>query len=536
MLLIYLNIQQRRNAGILWFPAMKMMNILHLSDFHVNKENHNEISELCNNIADSITKLGEGSYPDMVLVTGDLTEQGNSDEYKWFEEEFEKMLELSPFKKVKYTMFVPGNHDFSWQIEDTRTQSFENLCEKLEKGLSRLDSNKQEKLDKNLVKHVLIVGEEKDLLVIGMNSMKIDSKDKPGLGFFSKEQLRLVGEIVQKYKQNRRKKLQIMVAFHHHILPVAAVERETYERKEKYSMTLDARRAINTFLDNEVEFAVHGHQHQPSMVTWKDDERKDNNILHVISAGCLAGRMYAGEGARNSFMLYTIKNNMVIVNKAESSENDADQYVWSSVTYEDNQEILSLESNKETKELVQNNMCENMSIIHREIGELKTINKKRILSLAEQDDQWINRADQMGALTIKGLVEKLVDSIADDGSVAYEVNINGRYRTSTLATVLECMNDIRLLPEEDLLIMQHKLFSLKELFVPLNEADDVIEKNEEDKPAWGIDEAPSVWTTSKALIALFMTKFKPNESEQQSIAESVVWLAEQAYNDAMSLR
>lgn len=325
------------------------------------------------------------------------------------------------------------------------------------------------------------------------------------------------------YSVQGSKKLQIMVAFHHHLVPVAVLERDTLENRDKYSITIDARRAINAFLDKSVDFAVHGHQHQPSMVTWKDDERKDNRVLHIISAGCLAGKLYAGEGARNSFMLYSIKDDKVIVNKAESAENDSDIYVWSKVEYPDVQEVSPIEKKIISKVPV---------MTPEGAEEPKVINRKRILTLAEQDDQWINRADQIGALTIRGLVENLVNSIADDGSVAYEVNTKGRYRTSTLATVLECMNDIRLLPEEDLRIMQRKLLSLKDVFIPLEEADDVISKEKEDQPAWGIDEAPSVWTTSKALSALFITRYKPDsEQEEKSISESVTWLADQAYED-----
>lgn len=498
------------------------MNILHLTDFHISKQNHHHFDELCQSIGDAVNDIGKESYPDIILVTGDLTEVGNQDEYKWFKEGFKKMLDLEPFHKTRYVMIVPGNHDFSWEVEETRDENFRHLCNEIEMGLSSLDKSNQNGANKNLVKHIFIEQKNKNILLIGMNSMKIDSKDTPGLGFFSKEQLRIVESIIDFYKAQNSKKLQVMVAFHHHLVPVAVLERDTLENRDKYSITIDARRAINSFLDNSVEFAVHGHQHQPSMVTWKDDERKDDKVLHIISAGCLAGKLYAGEGARNSFMLYSIKDDKVIVNKAESSENDADKYVWSNVEYLDMQKVSSTQ-----------NILANEVLIESTQEELvKTINKKRILSLAEQDDQWINRADQIGALTIRGLVENLVDSIADDGSVAYEVNIKGRYRTSTLATVLECMNDIRLLPEEDLKIMQKKLLSLKDEFIPLDATDDVVSKNKEDQPAWGIDEAPSVWTTSKALSALFVTKYKPDsEEEQKSIAESVTWLANQAYSD-----
>lgn len=492
------------------------MNILHLSDFHIRKENRSSYNDLCKNINDAIgkasTKYNQKLDPEIVLVTGDFTETGNGDEYKWFKDGFLKLLQLSYFNNVKYVMLVPGNHDFSWAVEETRADNYINMCKDLEKGLSSVDNqNLQIEANDNLIKHIYIEGENKNLLLIGMNSMKIDSPGKPGLGYFSKDQLRIVANIISEYKKDEFAKTQIFVAFHHHLLPVAVVERDTLENTSKYSITLDARRALNSFLENNVEFAVHGHQHQPSMVTWKDDERKQENVVHVIAAGCLAGKEYAGEGARNSFMLYSINDNDVVVYKAQTTNSDSDEYEWDKVRYLD----LCTKPVQEELESVKS----------------KKINKKRIITLAEQDDQWIAQVDAMSPLTIKGLVEKLVESIDEEGAVAYDVNTKRRYRSSTLATVLECMADIRLLPEEDLLIMQKKLLRLKDQFNPLEPADDVIEKEEEDKPAWGIDEAPSVWTTSKALSALFSTKYQPTKEEEQDIAASVEWLARQVYAD-----
>lgn len=493
------------------------MKILHLSDFHIRKENRFEYDELCKNINDAIGKANKkydlDLNPNIVLVTGDFTETGNADEYKWFKEGFSKLLQLSCFSNVEYVLLVPGNHDFSWSLEETRADNYVNMCKELEKGLSVVaDEDLQRVANDNLIKHIYIKSDNKGLLLIGMNTMKIDSPKKPGLGYFSKEQLRIVADIISEYKKKEISKTQIFVAFHHHLLPVAVVERDTLDDTHKYSITLDARRALNTFLENNVEFAVHGHQHQPSMVTWKDDEREEENVVHVIAAGCLAGKAYAGEGARNSFMLYSVNDNDVAVYKAQTTNNDSDEYEWDKVTYLDSY-IKTVQKESEL------------------IKPIEKINKKRIITLAEQDDQWITQVDAMSPLTIKGLVEKLVDSIDEEGAVSYEVNAKRRYRTSTLATVLECMADIRLLPEEDLLIMQRKLLRLKDEFTPLEPADDIIKKGEEDKPAWGIDEAPSVWTTSKALTALFSTNYHPTPEEEKDIAASVEWLAKQSYED-----
>ena len=498
------------------------INILHLSDFHISSQNRDKFSALCENINDALKDKGEKYYPQVVLVTGDFTEEGNADQFKWFKEGFQGMLTLACFSHVEYVLLLAGNHDYSWSVKETRQDEYLRLCSEIEKGIKKNGVDEANRIN---IKYASIEQGKKIVLIVGLDTMKIDSPEWPGIGYFTKEQLRSFSDFVQKFRENNKKMVQIFVAFHHHLVPVSALERDTLDNPKKFSMTLDARRAIDEFINNGVEFAVHGHQHQPSMITWRNDEKKDKKDLHIISAGCLAGKLYAGDVAGDSFMLYSVCDNSVTVNQATTSRFDADKFEWNAFEYFDEPE-----ESLERPDLQIADACymENLSNNYNNWS----VDRKRILLLAEQDDRWINKADQVGPLTIKGLVEKLVNSIADDGSVAYEVDTQKRYRTSTLATVLECMNDIDLLPKEDLLIMQRKLFSLKEHFEPIEESDDIITKKEEDIPAWGIDEAPSVWTTSKALTALFKTEFKPDSKEdEKSIIESVMWLANQAYSN-----
>lgn len=483
---------------------MILKNILHLSDFHINKDNKDNFEELASSINDAISNKGVEYYPDLVIVTGDLTESANQDEFKWIREGLQNMLKKSCFNHVEYIMLLAGNHDYSWAVSETRSESFEFLCNKIEKGIETINVQNSN----YRIKWAFLNGYGKKILVVGMDSMQIDSPEWPGIGFFSKEQLRKVCEIIQEQQAAYGDSIQVFVAFHHHLVPVSVMERDTYLDPKKFSITLDARRAINYFLNSKVDFAIHGHQHQPSMITWKDDTRKDNSELHIISAGCLAGKMYAGESSRSSFMLYSVCDDKVIINQAETAQFDSEVFEWQTFVYPDRVDQVFSEKKEDT------------------------LNRNRIINLAEQDDRWINQADKAGALTIRELIGRLVNSIADDGSVAYEIGIKKRYRTSTLATVLECMADIGLLPKEDLHIMQRKLLDLKYHFTPIENNDDTIEKYSEDTHAWGIDEAPSVWTTSKALSALFNTNYEPvSEEEKKDISESVIWLANQAYEN-----
>lgn len=494
------------------------MYLLHLSDLHVCEENKRNFLSICDSIIEALNNYPGGAvYPEVLLITGDYTNSGTFEDLsEVFSTFFDKKLKTSPvFANIEYTILVPGNHDYPWgKSEVKRTRPFETLVKLYMRGSSINNEFLQKRMEDHFMQHAYKEFGTYRVLIIGMNSMKIDSEERPGIGYFDKDQLLLVKDVVNYYRNSNANPLYTFVAFHHHILPVSFVERDTLDNKHKYSLTLDARRAIDTFLECGVQFALHGHQHQPSMLTVSDDLGKHaNQCLHVLSSGCLTDANGFNDSGRRSFLLYEIEENTVKVRLAETAREDADKFNWDQpVTYYLNE----------------------FSRPH--------IDKKRIRDWAEKDNKWVNQAeeansfssdDEAGNVSITELVDMLVDGIHDDGSVAYYAGKKERYRTSTLATVLECVSEIDLFPQEDILVMQKKLMRLRDdeqEVIRINDTDDVIQKSPEDAPAWGIDEAPSVWTTSKALSALFLTKYVPqNKEEEQKLRDSVLWLANQQY-------
>ena len=130
------------------------------------------------------------------------------------------------------------------------------------------------------------------------------------------------------------------------------------------------------------------------------------------------------------------------------------------------------------------------------------------------------------------MADGLLNAIKDDGSVSYLIGTDGRYRTTPLATVIETLYDVDILPKDVLNVMQDKLYSYRDEFEPFNiNEDDVIIKNEEDMDAWSVDEGPSVWTTSKAVYTLIKTKYykRCNNEQKEGILNAMNWLVKQAY-------
>lgn len=161
--------------------------------------------------------------------------------------------------------------------------------------------------------------------------------------------------------------------------------------------------------------------------------------------------------------------------------------------------------------------------------------KKLVFDYIATADSWINLDDALGEINIRDLTTPLINSINDDGGVSYVLETSERYRASTTATVLEMLDDVNLLPANAVHHMQDHLYWLRDNFTPLSTEDDKITKASEDSDAWGIDEAPSVWTTSKVIISLMATRFTRRDcitqKQRADLRDSVYWLAGQAYSD-----
>lgn len=311
------------------------MNILHISDLHFEmSQSKNEI-KMEEKIDEILGRLESDFLPEILLITGDFTNSGSANEFNNVKETLENFKNYDSLKQIQHYVFVPGNHDFTWQEnnidldEKQRKVNYENFVGIMLNNQIKLNNqNLQEKLDEYMIQHYIgqIANSDKYFLLIGMNSMLIDSQKRAGQGYFSKSQLNVVKRLIQYYK--KKKELVVMVAFHHHIIPVSCVERGTLENADKFSLTLDARRVIDFLLDNNIKFAVHGHQHQPSIVTWKDDIKDAKKELHIISNGSISAKKeQLGDYMKNSFMLYHVEKDALTVRHFSNSGADRDTFV-----------------------------------------------------------------------------------------------------------------------------------------------------------------------------------------------------------------
>ncbi|MGD9101518.1 MAG: metallophosphoesterase, partial [Anaerolineae bacterium] len=113
-------------------PAPKpgpIVNVLHISDIHRGKEAPISNRVLQGKLMDDIrrtydednARLGPDEPrlgpPDIIVVSGDLTQKAHPDEYKLAREFLEGLLELVDGQRHRVVL-VPGNHDVNWALSE----------------------------------------------------------------------------------------------------------------------------------------------------------------------------------------------------------------------------------------------------------------------------------------------------------------------------------------------------------------------------------------------------------------------------------
>lgn len=217
--------------------------IAHISDLHISKSDFDE--DIFTQAVNEINHLN----PDMVILTGDITEHGY---YKEFEQA-KRYLEM-----IEPPLFVvPGNHD----SRNLGYQTFEELFGERSWKLT-MDGN---------------------FTVIGLDSSSPD-ESRGHIGhpqhLWLEHQL---DECVIKEQFS-------VVALHHHVVPIPQTGRER-------NVLSDAGDVLKTLTTHEVDMVLSGHKHVPNI--WKI-----NNTI-VVNAGSLSSIKLRGKNM-NSYNVYNI--------------------------------------------------------------------------------------------------------------------------------------------------------------------------------------------------------------------------------------
>lgn len=219
--------------------------VAHISDLHVCKLEFDE--EVFMNAVSEINHL----QPDMIILTGDLTNNGYYKEYQQAAK-YLKMFEAPIF-------VVPGNHD----ARNLGYQTFEELIGERSWKLT-MDGN---------------------LTVIGLDSSTPDENR----GHIGNPQHMWLDHQLDECVINENFSI---VVLHHHVISIPQTGRER-------NVLSDAGDILKTLADHEVDLVLSGHKHVPNV--WKI-----NNTV-VVNAGSLCSTKLRGKN-KNSYMVYNISD------------------------------------------------------------------------------------------------------------------------------------------------------------------------------------------------------------------------------------
>jgi len=209
-----------------------MKRILHLSDLHVGTEWPNSLVLLAEDI--------QKNHPDLILISGDLTQRARPSEYKKIHA-FLKSIHHQPI------LCVPGNHDIALY----------NVIERFFYPFYRYN--------KWIKKHFLQYFVDDDLAILGINSV---TPFKPMGGFVTEEQLTLVRNFFSCQAEHKIK----IIVMHHNLIS-----------SERHKIINDAEKIITVFAQSHVNLVISGHIHYACI-----EQVKRGYItrpLYVVTAG-----------------------------------------------------------------------------------------------------------------------------------------------------------------------------------------------------------------------------------------------------------
>lgn len=205
------------------------MNIAHISDLHITGVNF--VEEWGENLIKILNKI----MPDIVVITGDLTDDGYIHEY----EIVKKYVDRIKSRKI----IVPGNHD-------ARNKGYEIFEETFGTRYPFYENEK--------------------IAILGIDSSEPDVDD----GHIGRENYPLVEE-----KLKEKNKIKIL-ALHHHLIPIPGTGRER-------NIPIDAGDVLELCSRLKINFVLSGHKHLPWI--WKLEN------TFYITAGTACSRRLKGK-------------------------------------------------------------------------------------------------------------------------------------------------------------------------------------------------------------------------------------------------
>jgi 3',5'-cyclic AMP phosphodiesterase CpdA len=247
-----------------------MRTLVHLSDLHFGRVDDALLAPL--------RELVERIAPDVVVVSGDLTQRAKSEEF----EQARAYLDTLPGPQI----IVPGNHDISLY----------NVFRRFVQPLKRYKRYITDDLEPSFV--------DDEIAVVGVNTARsLTFKD----GRVNKEQVEQIRAQLSALDENV---VRIVVTHHPFDLPKTGDDDDLVDR---------APMAMQTFADCGVDILLSGHLHLSHAANTAERYKISNFAALVVQAGTATSTR--GRGEVNAF-------NVV---RVDSARVEVDRYGWDDV-------------------------------------------------------------------------------------------------------------------------------------------------------------------------------------------------------------
>ncbi len=234
-----------------------MVKFLQLSDLHISKNDGKDNNQNCIKIVSYITNRYTNDKP-VVLITGDIVDDGDEEQYKKAVEILKPLVETG-FK----VLAVPGNHDYG-PLGNIYTENSQQLFQDyiLGKLLNLPEATKPGVRMEDIFPMQTVV---EDVLFLGVDSV-VGAEDEFmhfASGEVGKDQREKIKEILKANKGSGKK---VVVYFHHHPF------------NRSFVMEMDDAKEVMKILSNNVDALCFGHDHKSDI--WFN---KDNIDLVIAS-------------------------------------------------------------------------------------------------------------------------------------------------------------------------------------------------------------------------------------------------------------
>jgi predicted phosphodiesterase len=287
--------------------------ILHLSDMHFGADYGFRPPEtslsasspdpsLCECLLDDLKQKGLADKIAAIVITGDfVTKAGWTDKIRAQIVSELKNICVELNISSESLILVPGNHDI---------RRFSNADGVKVEGLSlsnQVDFSHEMEypIFRNVMKNVPIMNPINELFNIRLGKIVVDICALNSCGIVATRwtEYGYVGEggydVIRKLKNKSRGPANFrIIALHHHLLPVTAVDGLN---EHGVSLTLDAAKLLDLACKADVIVALHGHQHIPRLVRYENIGESIPSIT-VVAGGSVSVKRERLPGAeRNAY-------------------------------------------------------------------------------------------------------------------------------------------------------------------------------------------------------------------------------------------